>query len=371
MKILVLSSLSKSLINFRGPLIQSFVDKGHEVIAAGPDYNAYVNDVLSRMGVQYEIYHLQRTGTNLLSDIKSYNSLKKLINKVQPDLVLSYTIKPVIYGSYAAKRLKVPKIYSMITGLGNAFNNTTSLKSSYLSCITEFLYKASLKNTDGVIFQNPDDRDVFVEKDIIQKGKAFRIYGSGVDIDEFAFSEPVFNPVTFLFIGRLLKEKGINDFIEAARIIRKKYSDTRFLVVGGLDNNPTSYSISDFKEFHDSGLIEFIGRVKDVKPYIKQSSIFVLPSYYGEGTPRTGLEAMSMGRPLIMTDSVGCRETVKDGLNGFLVPIKNPNKIAQAMEKFIIDPNLITHMSKESRRFAEEVYDVSKVNKEICKILGL
>lgn len=370
-KILVISSYSKSLVNFRGEMLRSFIKEDYKVWAAGPDYNSDTSDTLSNMGIQYMTYYLQRTGTSLFNDIKSYHSLKNLINQVEPDLVLSYTIKPVIYGSLAAKRSKITKIYSMITGLGNAFNNSSSIKARLLSYLTEVLYKIALKNIDGVIFQNLDDKDVFIQKGIIDKKQSYRIHGSGVNLNEFPLSKPKVKPVTFLFIGRLLKEKGINDFIEAAKIIKGIYPKTRFVVVGGVDSNPTSYTVEDFKNLEKSGLIEFVGGVDDVRPYLENASVFVLPSYYGEGTPRTALESMSMGKPLIMTDSVGCRETVKDGKNGFLVPIKSPDEIAKAMEKFVKEPKLIAQMGAESRRFAEEVYDVRKVNEEIHQILGL
>lgn len=370
MRILVISSYSKSLINFRGPLIQSIADKGHEVITAGPDYNSGVNEALSKVGVQYITYHLQRTGTNLLSDIKSYYSLKKLIRKVQPDLVLSYTIKPVIYGSLAAKVLGVEKVYAMITGLGSAFDSHQSMKSSLISKITETLYSKALNNIDGVIFQNPDDRQAFVDKKLVTQESSFRVHGSGVDIDYFMPADAVTDSIRFLFIGRLIKDKGIKEFIEAAQLVIKDYPKTEFHIVGWADDNPSGISKKEIEEWKEYDFLKFHGKVEDVRPYIKESSVFVLPSYR-EGTPRTALESMAMAKPLIITDAPGCRETVKEGINGFLVPVQNSSKIAEAMETFIKNPKLIEQMGKESRRFAEEVYDVRKVNEEIHQILGL
>lgn len=362
--------MSKSLINFRGSLIQSIVDEGHDVIAVGPDYNSYVNSTLSKIGVKYETYHLQRTGTNLLSDIKTYYSLKKLISKVQPDLILSYTIKPVIYGSLAAKALGVKKAYALITGLGSAFDSHQSLKSSILSNITETLYRKALTNIDGVIFQNPDDRQAFLDKNLVTKENSFRVHGSGVDIDHFSHDMPVPDPIRFLFIGRLIRDKGIKEFIEAAQSVIVEYPKTEYHIVGWADDNPSGISNKEIEEWKGHNFLKFHGKVEDVRPYIKESSVFVLPSYR-EGTPRAALEAMAMAKPLIITDAPGCRETVKNGINGFLVPVQSSTKVAEAMEKFIRNPELIGQMGKESRKFAEKVYDVRKINEEIHQILGL
>jgi glycosyltransferase involved in cell wall biosynthesis len=370
LKVLIISSYSKSLINFRGPLIKSFIDHGLDVVAAGPDSNKDVYDALSKMKVKYRTYYLERTGTNIYGDIKSYLSLKKIIKDEGPDIVLSYTIKPVIYGSLAAKRMKVAKVYGMITGLGSAFGNNQTLKSRLLSWVTELLYKMALKNIDGVIFQNPDDTKAFIDKNLVLPKYAYNVNGSGVDLDYFFLSDPVLKPIRFLFIGRLIKDKGIVEYVEASKIVAKKYPETEFHIVGWADNNPSSVTEKELNEWKKFSFLKLHGKIEDVRPFLEECSVFVLPSYR-EGTPRTVLESMAMGKPIITTDAPGCRETVREGLNGFLVPVKSSNKIAESMEKFINEPELITYMGNESRKLAEELFDVHKVNSDIHKIFGL
>lgn len=373
MIIVTISSQSSSLVNFRGSMLKEFVKRGHQVYAFGPDYDKNVDEKLQSWDINYSTYHLKRNGTNIISDVYSYYTLKRIINKIKPDIVFSYTIKPVIYGCWAAKSCKVNNIYAMITGLGSAFDNKNSISSQLLSCITEKLYKGALKNIDGVIFQNSDDQSVFLKKDLAKKEKTYIVNGSGVDLDWYNYDNNMpISPVKFLLIGRLIKEKGIYNYIEAAKLIKQKYKNkVEFHLVGGLDTNPSSIQQKELVKWVNQEFLNYHGSVQDVRPFIKNSSVFVLPSYYGEGTPRTALEALSIGRPLITTNAPGCKETVKDGINGFLIPIKDSYRLAEAMEKFIINPTLISKMSLESRKLAEEKYDVNKVNSDILKILKL
>ena len=370
MKILIVASKSRSLINFRGPLLRKLRTLGHEVIALAPDPQDSVRDTLESWEVEYHNYYLERTGVSFLRDFKSYYSLKKKIRSLKPDLVLSYTIKPVIYGSMAARAVGVNRIFAMVTGLGSAFDNKANFKSRCLSFITKRLYKKAINNIDGVIFQNPDDQKAFIQKKIVPPRKTHRVYGSGIDLDYYTQARVVTEPLRFLFIGRLLKEKGVLDFIGAATKIRKKYPAVEFHLAGGVDSNPSAIKKTELDQWKKAGLIHYHGDVNDIREVIGISSVFVLPSYR-EGTPRTALESMAMGRPLIMADSPGCRETVAEGENGFLVPVKDPTTLAGAMEKFIKNPGLIVPMGKRSREIAEEKYDVRKVNRDIIRILGV
>jgi glycosyltransferase involved in cell wall biosynthesis len=371
MKILVIGSYAKSLTNFRGSMLRAFRDKGHDVVALAPDYNKEVEETLSAWGVQYVTAYINRTGTNPLQDIRTLLALRKAIKQIQPDIVFNYTIKPVIYGSIAAGWCGTRKVYSMITGLGWVFNEDLSLKGRLLRNIIVRLYRYAARKNNGLIFQNPDDRRVFVNAGIVPENKTHRIYGSGVDVTHFACTQPPESPIRFLFIGRLIREKGLMEYIEACRFLKQKYPDIKCDILGRIDTNPGGIGAEELASFSAKKAVSFHGQQNDVRPFLQQSSVFVLPSYYGEGTPRTALEAMATGRPLVMADSPGCRETVVEGENGFLVPVKDPVALARAMEKFIKTPNLIAPMGKKSRKIAEEKYDVHKVNQDIIRILGL
>ncbi len=370
MIILVISSYTPSLMNFRGAMLRTFVDKGHKVIAVGPDHDQKIIDGLAKWGVEFKRVSLDRNGSNPFLDLCTLVRLYNMIRKLNPDLVLSYTIKPVIYGSIAASWVGAPKIYSMITGLGWAFNSSTSLKQRIVQLFVKKLYASALRKNNGVIFQNPDDQKEFIDKKIVSPELTHRIYGSGVDLSHFQYSNPPTRPVRFLFIGRFVKDKGIVEFIKACNAVFSKHPKTVFHLVGWHDSNPGSLTVNAINELDTNHCIVNHGKLEDVRPIIIDSSVFILPSYR-EGTPRTALEAMAMGRPLIMADTPGCRETVIGGENGFLVPAKDTDALVAAMEKFINNPEMIEPMGKKSRQIAEELYDVHKVNADIMRILGL
>lgn len=367
-KIVITASFAESLINFRGDLLKAFVKEGYDVIACAPaPDDQTVISRLSELGVVFKAIPLNRTGLNLVKDFKTVMALKKVFREENPDIVLSYTIKPVVYGSLAAKFAGVKSINSMITGLGYAFIET-SFKGKVINFIAANLYRLGLSFNKTIFFQNPDDRDLFLEKSIISTpAKCQTVNGSGVDIDYFAEQE-LPQETSFLLIARLLKDKGICEYVEAARLIKQKYPEVSFKLVGWLDSNPASISQDDLDEWREEGIVEYLGKLDDVRAAIKDCSVYVLPSYR-EGTPRTVLEAISMGRAVITTDVPGCRETVNDEVNGYLVPVKDSTRLADAMEKFIEGPTLIEQMGKKSRSIAVEKYDVHKVNKVILKRL--
>ena len=213
-------------------------------------------------------------------------------------------------------------------------------------------------------FQNTDDIDFFKEKKILKSHRYCITPGSGINIKEFSFSKPVINPISFLFIGRLLKAKGIKLLLKSAKEIKSRYPEIEFNIIGMPDPlNSDSIEESVLKDFDSQGIVNYIGEVRNVKPYFEKSSVFVLPSYYREGVPRTLLEALAKGKPIITTDHVGCRETVVDGVNGFLIRPKSESSLFEAMEKIILNPNLIEEFGKSSRILAENKFDVNIVNK--------
>ena len=335
-----------------------------------PGENPFVAEQLCKINVVYKPINLERTGLNPLKDLRSFILIKANLRELKPDVVLAYTIKPVIYGSLAARSAGVPHIFSMITGLGYSFM-AGGIKQKLVNKIVSKLYRVGLAGNEKVFFQNPDDLRLFCNQKLLdESGKAILINGSGVDIDYFSEALPCGTEPVFLLIGRLLKDKGISEFIEAARMLKRKYPRVLFRIVGPFDSNPAAFKPAEISTWQKEGIVEYLGEVADVRPVISSCSVYVLPSYR-EGMPRTVLEAMAMGRPIVTTDAPGCRETVEAGQNGFLVPVKDAGALANAMERFILEPDLIQKMGKRGREIAEEKYDVRKVNAVIMKAMGL
>ncbi len=374
LRIVIIGNQAFSLINFRGSLIRAMVEKKYEVVALAPDYNNKTKNQIKALGAVPMDYYLSRTGLNPFQDVYTFLQLFFLLRKLKPDMVLSYAVKPVIYGILAAWLARVPRRFALIEGLGYSFTHIgkkKNLKKKIIHQIVYILYRFSLPCATKVFFLNKDDLLEFISLGVINSQKAYLLGPIGVDIQDFYFTPFVKKPVTFLLVARLLREKGIYEFVEAARRIKSKYPNTRFLVVGGLDPNPGSIKREEVESWVKEGVIEWPGHVEDVRPWISQASVFVLPSFYREGVPRSIQEAMAMGRPVITTDVPGCRETVIDGINGFLVPAQDVKALVQTMERFIQKPELIEKMGKESRRIAEERFDVHKINTRFLHELGL
>jgi len=367
LKLMLIGSYAPSLINFRGKLIEAAVNHGVQVVAMAPDLDKETFRALEDLGAEAIPYSLQRTGMNAAADLSSLFALYKIFRNEKPDIVLSYTIKPVIYASIAARMAGVKNIFSMVTGLGFSYAGE-GWKQKIVSLIASTLFKFSLANNKRVFFQNPDDRDFFANKGLVAKAKSIIINGSGIDIDSFHI-EPLPSSPRFLMIARLLKEKGVYEYIEAARIIKKQYPDMQFDLAGWIDDAPTAIRQQELDEWIEEGVINYLGKLSDVRPAIRACSIYVLPSYR-EGTPRTVLEAMAMGRAILTTDVPGCRETVVNGKNGYLVASKSSSALAQKMEWFIACDE-VHNMGMCSRQIAENKYDVRGVNKVILKGLGV
>ncbi|MGI6285986.1 glycosyltransferase family 4 protein [Neomoorella humiferrea] len=367
-KIAIVSHYAPSLVNFRGELIKTMVASGHQVIALGPEEG--FESELAALGAEYRQIPLWRTGTNPLQEVGTLFSLIKLLRVIKPEVVLSYAIKPVIYGSLAAWLAGVRNIYSMITGLGYLFTGK-STRQRILYRLVYPLYKAALSKNKVVFFQNPDDLSLFRDLKLVSsKQKQVIINGSGVNVSHFAYTPAPAEPLSFLLMARLIWDKGIAEYVTAARNLKKRYPQVSFKLLGPYDSNPTSIKPTDIEKWENEGIIDYLGETRDVRPYLVRASVFVLPSYR-EGTPRSVLEAMSIGRPIITTDAPGCRETVRDGVNGFLVPVKDAVALEKAMERFILKPELIQNFGLESRKIAEAKYDVRKVNKVIIEAMGL
>lgn len=368
MRIALVAPDTHSPVNFRGSLLRTLVEAGHQVFVFAPSGPRSEIDALLALGVDYVEVPLLRNNMNPLQDLRTLAFLRLHLRELRPAKVFSYTIKPAIYGSLAARGCKGSS-YSLIAGLGYVFSSG-SLKQWFARTFVSMLYRRALRANHKVFFQNPDDIKLFIRAQLIEADKAVLINGSGVDLDHFQVAPLPGAPITFLVIARLLRDKGLYEFVEAARRIRSLHPDVRFKILGPIDTNPTAISSEVVKSWDREGNVQYLGEAKDVRPYIMDASVLVLPSYR-EGTPRSVLEAMSMGRPVITTDAPGCRETVIDGHNGFLVPVRDAESLSQAMLRFIETPELMEIMGRASRSLAEEKYDVHKVNATILRTMEL
>ena len=368
MKIIIIGGLASSLINFRGKLIISFVELGHEVIAMAEDSSQDIIDDIESLGCRFISFPIKRNGLNPISDLKIFYNLYKIFYLEKPDIVLSYTIKPIIWGAFAARFFPNSRFYSLVTGLGFAFQKE-SLKKKLLMNLVVFLYKIALKKAEKVIFQNPDNRQVFIDLGIVHKYKTAVVNGSGVDLSHFDV-KPLSTTPVFLLIARLLGDKGIREYIKAANIVKQKYPDAVFHLVGPEDPSPDGITLEELVELNKDQAVDYFGSTNDVRPYIEGCNIFVLPSYH-EGIPRTVLEAMSTGRPILTTDVPGCRETVINGGNGWLVQKANIEELAEKMIWFIENTNEWARMAEASIAIVQDKFDVHKVNKELVNIMEL
>lgn len=372
-RLALITSQAFSIGNFRGPLVKELVSSGVEVFAIAPDYDEASRAIVRALGAVPVDSSMSRNGINPLRDLADLVSLTKQLMTLRVDAVFSYFIKPVIYGTFAAWLAGVPRRFAMIEGAGYVFTDqvTLSRRRRILRMLVSHLYRIGLSAAHVVFMLNKDDRQLFVNDGIVSADKVYLLDGIGLDLDCFRAVPAVQEPVTFILVARLLREKGIMNYVEAARKLKPKYPSARFLLVGGVDLNPGSVTEVEVRSWVDEGLIEWPGQVKDVREWLAQASVFVLPSYYREGLPRSTQEAMALGRPVITTDNPGCRETVESGINGILVPVRDSESLSAAMASFIEQPEKISNMGRESRRMAVERFNVRKINAEIIAAMGL
>lgn len=368
MKVMVLSSFTTSLFWFRIDMMKSFINAGCEVIAVGDGSEAEWSEKFREIGVCYRQIPVERNGTNPLCDLETLIALYQLLKQEKPDKIFSYQAKTVIYGGIAAWMLGIRDVYPMIAGIGSVFLGD-GLKKKIVRAILVAEYKLSLKNAKCVFFQNQDDLAVFTGHGILPQSKVVMVHGSGVNLEKFPPTALPENP-SFLCISRLIRDKGVMEYLDAAREIRKEHPDVRCVLVGPFDTNPSAIKPEELQPYIEDGSIEYVGEQKDVYPYLKACTAYVLPSYH-EGTPKTVLEAMASRRAIITTDAPGCRETVADRVNGYLVPVKDVSAIVAAMERIIADPAKTAKMAKNARQIAEEKYDVNKVNLTIRRTMEI
>lgn len=361
LRILFLSNDIAYLYNFRGPLIRAFRDKGYEVLAVAPPTNPVIEANLRALRVDFEGWNLRKTGRNPVEELRSILNLVSIFRRFRPDIFFGYTIKPVIYGTLISYALGVQRRVVMITGLGYAFLPGEGITKTLIRQIVFIGYRLALKRSSLVIFQNQDDIDLFRQLCLLSSRiPVTKVNGSGVDIHYFAATPLPPGPPRFLLVARLLRDKGIYEFIEAARVVKRKLPKAQFVLVGKADSNPAAVPSADLETWTAEGIVEYRGYLDDPYPEFCAAHVFVLPSYR-EGTPRTCLEAMSSGRAIITTDVPGCRETVLEGENGLLVPARDAAALADAMWRLAENLELAGVMGGRGRRIAEERFDLRKV----------
>ena len=372
MKALIVSNSIWSICNYRIPLIKSIQEKGVEVIAVAP-YDEWVSE-LEKKGIDYINIDINRKGNNVFEDFKLILRLLSIYKNEKPDYVIHYTIKPVIYGTLATILTK-SKAINNITGLGYTFIGN-SLHHTFLRPMVKFLYKLSLRHSYRIFFQNEDDRNYFYESSLINEKDDFTkiLPGSGVDIEYFkkpGLQEKQDDTIRFLYVGRILGDKGIYELVKAAKNINKQYSNTEFLLLGGLDyDNPSYISKETIEKWEKQNIITHLGHVDDVRPYLAESDVFVLPSYR-EGTPRSTLEAMAMELPVITTDVPGCRRTVIENENGLFVKKGDSKSLEKTIAYMINNPHKREKMGKTSRKIVEDKFDVNLVNNYFLEAMDL
>lgn len=367
MKFLLISPKNRTTYNFRGDLIRKIREMGYEVIVTGPDRENV--EAVEALGVRFFEVAGNKNGTSVFGDLAYYKQLKKLIRQEKPDVVLSYTVKPVVYGTLAAKKSGVKNVNCLVTGAGYTFTSR-SFKAKIINRIVTFLYKKALKKADNVIFQNPDDRNEFVGRKLVKRDKTYVVNGSGVNLERFDHSGyPA--AVTFLMVSRLLHSKGVAEYLRAAEKVKGAYPETVFRLLGKYETSMSDrIPKEEIEPYISRGIVERFDETDDVLRFYSGCSVYVLPSYR-EGVPRTVLEAMACRRPIITTNANGCRETVVDGYNGFLIEPRDSDGLADAMIRFIREPELIAAYGENSRQLCTDKFDVEKVNAEMIKIMNL
>lgn len=365
-KAMIIANTSWNIQNFRLNIIQTLLDNDFEVVTVAPD-DEFMEFLLEYPKVRHiPLRNLSRKSLNPIVDIALLSELRGIYKKEQPDITIHYTIKPNIYGSIAANHTG-NKCISVITGLGYTF-----IHNGMIGWVSKKLYRFALKTNQKVIFENNDDRLLFIDQKILSKPMGISVKGCGIDSKYFApRNTEIKHDNAFLFIGRLLYDKGIREFVEAARMVRVEKPDAKFWVAGNIDEEyPAAVTEKDLQVWIDEGIIDYKGFVHDVRDLIHQSSCVVLPSYR-EAIARALQEGMAMGRPVISTNVAGCREAVDHGENGFLVPVKNAKALADAMLHFLtLDEARRSEMGKHGRAKVLSQFDERIIAKDYMDIVN-
>lgn len=363
--------LGGDIVIFRSWLIRDLVAAGWKVTACGPE-DDWQAQAVGRLGADYIVVPVDRTGLSAVRDLSSTRALVRTLRSLQPDVFLSFHTKYNVLGPIAARLAGVPRLFALVAGLGYAFSPGVEVKRTVLRAVLSTALRVSLRCCTGVFVQNDDDLAlVQAARWAGRSARVVKLNGTGVDLDEFGYTEPSGGGLRVLLMARLLREKGVRDYIAAARLVKQDYPHCKFALLGPFDSNPSAIRPEEVEAWQHEGILSYLGVAHDVRPHLRASHLFVLPSYYREGVPKSILEAMAVGRAIITCDTPGCREAVRSGLNGFLVPPCDPRALADAIERFVVDPTLINAMGEASRRLAAEHFDVRSVNAAMMKEMGV
>jgi len=372
LKIVVLGAQPEYLSGLRGPLIRDLLAAGHDVTAIGAEDMVAVRTAIESWGARYRVVPIRRAGLNPIADLGAILSLYRALRDEKPDLLFTYTVKPNVYGLPLGWLAGIKRRYGMVAGRGWAFGEGRELKRRISRTIAILAFRFGFRFADGVISQNEEDLTLFRELGIIRgKTRTTRVFGSGVDLEHFQPEPMPTGAKTFVMICRLLVDKGVADYAEAARIVRRTYPDAVFRLVGPFDHSPNGIAPETIQAWANEGIIDYAGATEDVRPFIARAHALVLPTRYGEGVPRTVLEAMAMGRPVIVSDTPGCRDTVRDSENGRIVAAADIAGLAQAMTALVSDDTQLEAAGRASRTLAVERFDSRAVNAAMIDFMGL
>lgn len=373
MKIIIIGTTSNTLLGFRSSFIKKLVEKGCIVYALSTDFDELTKKKVRDLGGIPINYKFSRSASNPMGDIFNTIKLSFILRKLKCDVLFCYFSKPVVFGTLAGFLAKIEIRIGMLEGLGYLFTEVPNGKRPwfrFLKSMQITLYRLSFLLLNKLIVLNNDDKNDLVKSCDINRNKVEVLGGIGLELENYPYSAFIPEKLTFIFVARLLEEKGINYYLDAAVKIKKVHNDVEFIVLGGLDlDNPGSVSIDKINQLKQQGTITYPGNVDNVADWVSNSSVFVLPSYYREGVPRSTQEAMAIGRPVITTDMPGCRDTVIDGVNGFLIPPHSLNELIKCMLFFVENPGEIEKMGKESYKIAVEKFDSKIIDEKLYDLL--
>ncbi len=361
MKILLLCATSNSVLTFRVSLIKALQEKGYTVDVC--TFDSKYKSEISNLGVGFYCVDDKNRSLNPFNILSLKGKYRKVIKESNPDIVFTFMLKPNTFGVLAAKSVGVKNIFSMVEGAGDVFINN-GFKWKIIRTVVCALYKKAFKNAKKVFFLNNDDKSEFIERKLVKEYQCEIIHGIGVDLEKFAY-KPIKNHRTFLMVARMLKTKGIMEYCECARLVKKQYPDATFNYLGA----EGTVKIADIQEYIDDGSVNYLGTTDDVRPYIEDSLLLLLLSSYREGMPMSIMEAESVGRGIITSNGVGCKDTVVDGYNGFIVPRGDHKQMAEKVIWCIEHPLEAEQMGLNARKYAEDNFDQKKINAILTEII--